>query len=72
MATFRCRSPSWGHRFEPSVGWRGQEEEWCFILSIDDDGSRWRGAVETRRLMSGDGLAQEGDAAWRRGGVGGS
>ena len=46
--------------------------ERCFILRIDDCGSRRRGAVETRCMMSGDGLAQEGDAAWRHGGVGGS
>ena len=61
-----------GHRFGASAGWRGQEEERCFICSIDDGGSRRRGAVETRRLMSGDGLAQEGDTGWRNGGVGGS
>ena len=32
-------------------------------MSIDDGGSRRSGAVETRRLMCRDGLAQEGDAA---------
>ncbi|XBI19951.1 hypothetical protein VPH35_061349 [Triticum aestivum] len=45
--------------------------ERCFILHIDDGGSRWRGAVETRRLMRGDGLAQEEEAVWRHGGVDG-
>lgn len=41
--------------------------ERCVILRIDDGGSRWHGAVVTRRLMHGDGLAQEGDAVWCRG-----
>ena len=43
--------------------------ERCFILHIDGGGSRRHGAVETRRLMRGDGLAQEGDAVWHRGGI---
>ena len=30
------------------------------------------GAVETRRQMRGDGLVQEEEAVWRRGGVDGS
>ena len=30
------------------------------------------GALEIRRLMCDDGLAQEVEAVWRRGGVGGS
>ena len=45
--------------------------ERCFILHIDGDGSRRRGAVQIRRLMCEDGLAQEDDAVWRRGGVDG-
>ena len=45
--------------------------ERCFILHIDDGGSRWRGAVETRRPMRSDGLAQEEVAVWRHGGVDG-
>jgi hypothetical protein len=42
-----------------------------FILHIDDGGSRRRGAVETRRPMRGDGLAQVEVAVWRQGGVDG-
>ena len=41
-------------------------------MDIDGDRSRWLGALEIRRLMCDDGLAQEVDAVWRRGGVGGS
>ena len=41
--------------------------ERCFILHIDGGGSRRRGAVETRRLMRGDGLVQEEEAVWRHG-----
>ena len=44
----------------------GSRDQWadflverCFILHIDDGGSRRRGAVETRRPMRGDGLTQE-------------
>ena len=40
-----------------------------FISHIDGGGDRRHGAVEARRPMRGDGLAQEGDAVWRRGGV---
>ena len=43
--------------------------ERCFILHIDDGGSRRRGAVETRRPMRGDGLAQVEVVVWRQGGV---
>ena len=39
--------------------------ERCFILHIDDGGSRRRGTVDTRRLMRGDGLVQEEEAVWR-------
>ena len=39
---------------------------------IDGVGSRWHGTLVIRRLMCDDGLAQEVDAVWRRGGVGGS
>ena len=46
--------------------------ERCGISLIDGGGSRRHGAVVTLRPMRGDGLAQEGDAAWRHGGVGGS
>ena len=45
--------------------------ERCFILHIDGGGSRRRGTVETRRLMRGDGLAQEEEAVGRHGGVDG-
>ena len=45
--------------------------ERCFILHIDGGGSRRRGAVETRRLMRGDGLAQKEEVVWRHGGVDG-
>ena len=45
--------------------------ERCFIFHIDGGGSRRRGAVETQRLMRGDGLAQEEEAVWRHGGVDG-
>ena len=45
--------------------------ERCFILHIDGGRSRRRGAVETRRLMRGDGLVQEEEAVWRHGGVDG-
>ena len=39
---------------------------------IDGVGSRWHGALEIRRLICEDGLAQEVVAVWRRDGVGGS
>ena len=45
--------------------------ERCGIDCIVDGGSRRHGAVETRRLMRGDGLAQEEEAVWRHGGVDG-
>ena len=47
------------------------EVERCFLLRIEYGGSRRRGAVETRRLMRGDGLVQEEEAVWRHGGVDG-
>ena len=54
----------------------GPEDEFLveryFISLIDGGGSQRHGAVVTRRPMHGDGLAQEGDAVWRRGGVNGS
>ena len=49
--------------------WAGFLVERCFILHIDDGGSRRRGAVETRRPMHGDGLAQMEVVVWRQGGV---
>jgi len=39
------------------------------IYRIEDEGFRRRGALEIRRPMRGDGLAQEVDAFWRRGDV---
>ena len=42
-----------------------------FIFRIDDGRSQWRGAVQARRPMRVDGLAQEDGAVWRRGGVDG-
>ena len=45
--------------------------EWCFILNIDGGGSRQRGAVETRRPMRGDGLAQVEAVVWRHNDVDG-
>ena len=45
--------------------------ERCFILLIDGGVSRRRGAVEIRRPMCGDGLAQEDEAVWCRGDVDG-
>ena len=45
--------------------------EGCFIFHFDGGDSRRRGAVETRRLMRGDGLVQEGEAVWHHGGVDG-
>ena len=51
--------------------WTASLVEWCFILHIDDGGSRRRAAVETRRPMRGDGLAQVVVAVWRQGGVDG-
>ena len=38
---------------------------------IDGDGSGWRGIVQIRSSMWEDGLAQEDDTVWRRGGVDG-
>ena len=49
--------------------WTTSLVERCFIIHIDGDRSRWHGALEIRRLMCDDGLAQEGDAVWRHGGV---
>ena len=51
--------------------WTTSLVEWCFILHIDGDGSRWRGAVQIRRSMCEDELAQEDDVVWRCGGVDG-
>ena len=45
--------------------------ERSFIFHIDDGGSRRHGAVETRRLMRGDGLVQEEEAVWRHGDIDG-
>ena len=45
--------------------------ERCFIPYIDGGGDRWHGAVETRRPMREDGLAQEEVAVWRHGDVDG-
>ena len=42
-----------------------------FISHIDGGGDRLRGAVEARRPMRGDGLAQEEVAVWRHGDVDG-
>ena len=47
----------------------GSLVERCGISLIDGGGSRRHGAVVTLCPMRGDGLAQEGDAVWRRGGV---
>ncbi|VAH04041.1 unnamed protein product [Triticum turgidum subsp. durum] len=44
----------------------------CFFLHILGDDSWRHGAAEAWRQMCGDGYAQEVDAVWRRGGVGGS
>ena len=56
----------------------GSRDQWApflveryIILHIDDDGSRRRGAVDTRRPMRGDGLAQVEVVVWRQGGVDG-
>ena len=49
----------------------GDEEERCFIYRKADDGSQRHGAAEFRRRARVDGLAQEDDAVWRRGGVDG-
>ena len=46
--------------------------ERCGISLIDGGGSRRHGAVVTLRPTHRDGLAQEGDAVWRRGGIDGS
>ena len=46
--------------------------ERCGISLIDGGGSRRHGVVVTLRPMRGDGLAQEGDTVWRRGGIDGS
>ena len=46
--------------------------ERCFVLHILGGGSWRHGAAEAWRQMCGDGHAQEVDAVWRRGGVGGS
>jgi hypothetical protein len=45
--------------------------ERCFISHIDGGGYRRHGAVETRRPMRGDGLAQEEVAVWHHGDVDG-
>ena len=51
--------------------WTASLVERCFILHIDGDGSRRRGAVQIGHPMCEDGLAQEDDAVCRRGGVDG-
>ena len=70
------RFPSWEHLFLSSSWMQDQRTdslvERCGISLIDGGGSRWHGVVVTLRPMRGDGLAQEGDAVWRRGGVNGS
>ena len=68
--------PSWGRHSWRCTQTEGPVEgflvERCFNLHIDGDGSWRHGAMKTRRLMRGDGLAQGGGAVWRRGGVDGS
>ena len=49
---------------------RGMVERY-FISHIDGGGDRRHGAVEARRPMRGDGLAQEEVAVWRHGDVDG-
>ena len=49
---------------------RGMVERY-FISHIDGSGDRRHGVVEARRLMRGDGLAQEEVAVWRHGDVDG-
>ena len=41
--------PSWGHRFGVRAGWRGQEEERCYIYREADGGSWRHGVAEVRR-----------------------
>ena len=55
----------------PRDQWAAFLVERCFILHIDSDGSRRRGAMQIRHSMCEDGLAQEDDTVWRRGGVDG-
>ncbi|KAE8816760.1 Cysteine-rich receptor-like protein kinase 7 [Hordeum vulgare] len=57
----------------------GSRDQWmfslverCFILHIQGDESRWRGALVIWHLICDDGLAQKGDTVWRRGDVDGS
>ncbi|KAE8771144.1 Flavin-containing monooxygenase FMO GS-OX5 [Hordeum vulgare] len=72
-ATRLCRLPLGGvilggvHGFGDQ--WMFSSMERCFILHIEGNGSRRRGALVIRRLMCEDGLAQEGNVVWRRGGV---
>ena len=65
----------WGVIHEGTHGLEGTEEGFFggVVLHpyIDGDGSRRRGAVQIRSLMWEDGLAEEDDAVWRRGGVDG-
>ena len=58
-----------GNRFGAGADWKGIEADLGFIPRIKDEGSRQRGAVESRRPMRVDGLAQEDGAVWRRGGI---
>ena len=68
-----CRLPLGASFLEVYAGsgdqWMFSSVERCFILHIEGDGSRWRGALVIRRLMCEDGLAQEGDAVSCRGGI---
>ena len=67
MALYRF--PFWGIVLEQVLA--GGMVERCFISHFDGGGDRWHGAVETRRPMCDEGLAQEDDVVWRHGGVDG-
>ena len=71
-----CRNPLWGGILGGALGFAGPTDGFFggAVLHpyIDGDGSGRRGAVQIRSSMWEDGLAQEDDAVWRRGGVDGS
>ncbi|KAE8786559.1 U-box domain-containing protein 7 [Hordeum vulgare] len=69
MATLSVSFNLLGASFGASAGWRGQEEERCYIHRKADGGSRRNGAAEFRRRPRVDEYVQDGGAVWHRGGI---
>ena len=60
MATLKCRSPSWEHRFGTSFAWRGLVVVRCCFYHVGVGESRRHGTTKSRRWTRVDGRAQGG------------